>query len=57
MLQKTIDEMVGKLLLTEAVKLISNKERMTLLSENIKKLAVRDADIKIAKEVLKLAEE
>lgn len=51
------DEMVCKLLLTEAVKLISNKERMAVLSENIKKLAERDADIKIAKEVLKLAEE
>lgn len=49
------DEMVSKLLLTEAVKLISDKGKMALLSENIRKLADRDADLKIAKEVLKLA--
>ena len=39
-----------------AIELVSDKSRKAVLSENIKKLALRDADIKIAAEVLKLAE-
>jgi UDP-N-acetylglucosamine--N-acetylmuramyl-(pentapeptide) pyrophosphoryl-undecaprenol N-acetylglucosamine transferase len=41
-------------LVDEAIKLVSNKEEKTLLSSNIIKMADRDADVKIAKEVLKL---
>ena len=39
-----------------AVRLVSDKSQRAILSENIKKMALRDADIKIASEVLKLAE-
>ena len=35
--------------------LVSDKEKRDLLSENIMKMADRDADIRIAEEVLKLA--
>ncbi|TKC08211.1 undecaprenyldiphospho-muramoylpentapeptide beta-N-acetylglucosaminyltransferase [Pedobacter polaris] len=41
-------------LVTEALKLLSNKERCEILSENIGKMAYEDADVVIAKEVLKL---
>ncbi|KQC02397.1 undecaprenyldiphospho-muramoylpentapeptide beta-N-acetylglucosaminyltransferase [Pedobacter sp. Hv1] len=41
-------------LVAEALKLLTNKERCKTLSENIGKMAFRDADIVIAEEVLKL---
>jgi UDP-N-acetylglucosamine--N-acetylmuramyl-(pentapeptide) pyrophosphoryl-undecaprenol N-acetylglucosamine transferase len=44
-----------KSLVDEAIKLVSDKKRRALLSENIVKMADRDADIRIAEEVLKLA--
>jgi UDP-N-acetylglucosamine--N-acetylmuramyl-(pentapeptide) pyrophosphoryl-undecaprenol N-acetylglucosamine transferase len=46
----------ASMLVIEAVKLISDKERRQMFSGNIKKMADRDADIRIAEEVLKLAE-
>ena len=49
------DDEAEERLVLEAIKLIKNKKERALLSENIKKLADRDADIRIAKEVLKLA--
>jgi UDP-N-acetylglucosamine--N-acetylmuramyl-(pentapeptide) pyrophosphoryl-undecaprenol N-acetylglucosamine transferase len=49
------DKQAGKTLVIEAVKLVANKEKRDGLSENILKLAFRDADIRIAEEVLKLA--
>lgn len=42
-------------LVDEAVALISDQKRRNLLSENIRKMADRDADKKIAEEVLKIA--
>jgi UDP-N-acetylglucosamine--N-acetylmuramyl-(pentapeptide) pyrophosphoryl-undecaprenol N-acetylglucosamine transferase len=42
-------------LVDEAVRLIADKNRRTELSENILKLADRDADIRIAHEIFKLA--
>jgi UDP-N-acetylglucosamine--N-acetylmuramyl-(pentapeptide) pyrophosphoryl-undecaprenol N-acetylglucosamine transferase len=42
-------------LVDEAVKLMSDLRRRELLSENIKKMADMDADVRIAKEVLKIA--
>ena len=44
-----------KTLVDEAIKLISDKAKRDLLSGNILKMADRDADIRIAEEVLKLA--
>jgi UDP-N-acetylglucosamine--N-acetylmuramyl-(pentapeptide) pyrophosphoryl-undecaprenol N-acetylglucosamine transferase len=44
-----------EILVNEAIKLMSDKSRRETLSGNILKMADRDADIKIAKEVLKLA--
>ena len=49
------DNQVCKTLVDEAIKLISDKARRDMLSENIARLADRDADIRIAEEVLKLA--
>ena len=49
------NEEAEKRLVDEAIKLVKNKEERALLSENILKMADRDADIRIAKEVLKLA--
>jgi len=49
------DNQVCKTLVDEAIKLISDKARRDILSENIARLADRDADIRIAEEVLKLA--
>src|SRR5450759_2436919 len=46
---QAVNSLVG-----EAIKLISDKNRRDLLSENILKMADRDADIRIAEEVLKL---
>ena len=51
-----IDRDAVATLVDVAVQLVSDKSRKAVLSENIKKLALRDADIKIAAEVLKLAE-
>jgi len=45
-----------KVLIDEALKLISDKRRRDLLSENIVKMAEKNADIRIANEVLKLAD-
>jgi UDP-N-acetylglucosamine--N-acetylmuramyl-(pentapeptide) pyrophosphoryl-undecaprenol N-acetylglucosamine transferase len=42
-------------LVDEVVSLISDKARRDILSENISKMADRDADVRIAKEVFKLA--
>ncbi len=42
-------------LVAEALKLLKDKERCKKLSENIGKMALQDADIVIAEEVLKLA--
>ncbi|HLN56033.1 MAG TPA: undecaprenyldiphospho-muramoylpentapeptide beta-N-acetylglucosaminyltransferase [Bacteroidales bacterium] len=41
----------------EAIRLISNVNKRKALSENIRKLAIADADMRIANEVLKLAGE
>ena len=51
------DNKVEKMLLTEAVRLVSDKARREELSLNITKLADSDADIRVAKEVLKLTVE
>jgi UDP-N-acetylglucosamine--N-acetylmuramyl-(pentapeptide) pyrophosphoryl-undecaprenol N-acetylglucosamine transferase len=48
------DDLAVKNLVNEAIKLVSDKLKRDRLSENILKLADRDADIRIAKEVLKL---
>jgi hypothetical protein len=37
--------MAGKLLVDEAIRLVSDTSRKELLSENIKKMAERNADI------------
>jgi UDP-N-acetylglucosamine--N-acetylmuramyl-(pentapeptide) pyrophosphoryl-undecaprenol N-acetylglucosamine transferase len=50
------DDQAEKTLVCEAVKLLSDADRRAKLSDNIIKLGDRDADIRIAKEVLKLAE-
>jgi hypothetical protein len=49
------DNQAVKILVDEAIKLISDKSRREMLSENILKMAERDADVRIAEEVLKLA--
>jgi UDP-N-acetylglucosamine--N-acetylmuramyl-(pentapeptide) pyrophosphoryl-undecaprenol N-acetylglucosamine transferase len=49
------DDKAMKALVDEAIKLISDKNKRDKLSENILKMADRDADIRIADEVLKLA--
>jgi UDP-N-acetylglucosamine--N-acetylmuramyl-(pentapeptide) pyrophosphoryl-undecaprenol N-acetylglucosamine transferase len=49
------DNRASKTLVDEAIKLISDKSRRDMLSENILKMADRDADVRIAREVLKLA--
>jgi UDP-N-acetylglucosamine:LPS N-acetylglucosamine transferase len=48
------DNQVSKILVDEAIKLISDKTRRDALSENILKMAERDADVRIAEEILKL---
>jgi UDP-N-acetylglucosamine--N-acetylmuramyl-(pentapeptide) pyrophosphoryl-undecaprenol N-acetylglucosamine transferase len=48
------DNQAAKTLVDEAIKLLSDKTKRDLLSENILKMANRDADIRIAEEVLKL---
>jgi UDP-N-acetylglucosamine--N-acetylmuramyl-(pentapeptide) pyrophosphoryl-undecaprenol N-acetylglucosamine transferase len=48
------DDQASERLVNEAINLVSDISRRDLLSENILKMAVRDADIRIAEEVLKL---
>ncbi|MGD0753736.1 MAG: undecaprenyldiphospho-muramoylpentapeptide beta-N-acetylglucosaminyltransferase [Bacteroidales bacterium] len=48
------DIAASKTLVDEAIKLISDKTRRDMLSENILKMADKDADVRIAEEVLKL---
>lgn len=48
------DEKVGILLVEEAIRLLSDVNKQKRLSENILKMADRDADVRIAEEVLKL---
>jgi UDP-N-acetylglucosamine--N-acetylmuramyl-(pentapeptide) pyrophosphoryl-undecaprenol N-acetylglucosamine transferase len=48
------DNQAINVLVDEAIKLISDKARRNRFSENISKLADRDADIRIAEEVFKL---
>jgi UDP-N-acetylglucosamine--N-acetylmuramyl-(pentapeptide) pyrophosphoryl-undecaprenol N-acetylglucosamine transferase len=48
------DDQASERLVNEAINLVSDKSRRDLLSKNILKMAVRDADIRIAEEVLKL---
>jgi len=50
------DGKAAKELVCEAVKLVADRNKRTTLSENIRKMADMDADVRIAKEVLKLAE-
>jgi UDP-N-acetylglucosamine--N-acetylmuramyl-(pentapeptide) pyrophosphoryl-undecaprenol N-acetylglucosamine transferase len=50
-----IPDSSSKTIVDEAIRLIANQRRRDILSENIIKLAERDADIRIAKEILKLA--
>src|SRR5664280_382211 len=49
------DNKASETLVDEAIKLISDKSRRDVLSKNILKMADRDADIRIAREILKLA--
>ncbi len=49
------DNQALKMLVDEAIALISDKKKRERFSENILKMADRDADIRIAEEVLKLA--
>jgi UDP-N-acetylglucosamine--N-acetylmuramyl-(pentapeptide) pyrophosphoryl-undecaprenol N-acetylglucosamine transferase len=49
------DENAVKLLVNESIKLVADKNKRDLLSKNIIKMADRDADARIAEEVLKLA--
>ena len=51
------DGTAEKMLVGEAIKLVSDIQRKKTLSENIAKMAERDADIRIAMEVLKLIKE
>jgi UDP-N-acetylglucosamine--N-acetylmuramyl-(pentapeptide) pyrophosphoryl-undecaprenol N-acetylglucosamine transferase len=48
------DDKAIKILVDEAINLVSDKSRREMLSSNILKMADREADIRIAKEVLKL---
>ena len=48
------DKQASKTLAYEAIKLIADRNRRKMLSENILKMADKDADIRIAEEVLKL---
>jgi len=49
------DRQAETVLVEEAIRLVSDKTRKELLSENILKMADRNSDIRIAEEVLKLA--
>ena len=48
------DNLAVERLVAEALLLVSDEEKKKTLSANIKKLAERDADKRIAKEVMKL---
>jgi UDP-N-acetylglucosamine--N-acetylmuramyl-(pentapeptide) pyrophosphoryl-undecaprenol N-acetylglucosamine transferase len=48
------DEKAEKTLVNEAIKLVSDIQKKKILSENMIKMAERDADIRIAREVIKL---
>jgi UDP-N-acetylglucosamine--N-acetylmuramyl-(pentapeptide) pyrophosphoryl-undecaprenol N-acetylglucosamine transferase len=48
------DNKAGKILVDEAIKLISDQKRRVMFSENILKMADRDADVRIAEEIFKL---
>jgi len=50
------DEQASKDLVNEVIRLVADRNKRALLSGNILKMADRDADIRIAEEVLKLAE-
>jgi len=50
------DDKAVKDLVNEVVRLVADIKKRAALSENIKKMADRDADIRIAEEVLKLSE-
>lgn len=50
------DHQAVKDLVNEAVKLVADTKKRATLAENISKMADRDADMRIAEEVLKLAE-
>jgi UDP-N-acetylglucosamine--N-acetylmuramyl-(pentapeptide) pyrophosphoryl-undecaprenol N-acetylglucosamine transferase len=50
------DEKAEKTLVNEAIKLVSDIQKKKILSENMIKMAERDADIRIAREVIKLIE-
>jgi len=50
------DDVAEKNLVHEAIKLVGDRERRDLLSQNILKMAERDAEMRIAREVIKLTE-
>jgi UDP-N-acetylglucosamine--N-acetylmuramyl-(pentapeptide) pyrophosphoryl-undecaprenol N-acetylglucosamine transferase len=49
------DDKASEILVDEAIKLVSDKSRREVLSSNIFKMADKEADVRIAEEVLKLA--
>jgi UDP-N-acetylglucosamine--N-acetylmuramyl-(pentapeptide) pyrophosphoryl-undecaprenol N-acetylglucosamine transferase len=49
------DENACKSLVDEAIRLVANRQKRDSLSQNIKMMADRDADVRIAEEVFKLA--
>ena len=49
------DDKAAKILVDEVIKLVSDKSRRDVLSSNMLKMADKEADVRIAKEVLKLA--
>ena len=49
------DNKAAEILVDEAIKLVSDKSKRELLSSNILKMADKEADVRIAEEVLKLA--
>ena len=51
------DETAEKVLVSEAIKLVADRQKREMLSNNIIKMAERDADLRIATEVLRLAGE
>ncbi len=51
------DETAEKVLVSEAIKLVADRQKREMLSHNIIKMAERDADLRIATEVLRLAGE
>jgi len=50
------DDKASKTLVSEAIRLVADKEKREMFSRNIKALAEHDADLRIAREVLKLTE-